>query len=222
MADVGLYGGSFNPVHLGHLRTALEVREKAGLDEVWMIPTHQPPHKDPAAMAPAEDRLAMLQRAIAGVDGLRADPIELERTGPSYSVDTLRMLRERHEATSFRLILGFDAFAEIHTWHRYEDVLAACHLIVTTRPPIPVTTGANPEAFEKLPIAVRKAFWYDETIGSYAHASGHRLDFLPVTPLEISASALRADVARGASIRFLVPDAVRAYIEERGLYRTAI
>lgn len=220
MARVGLYGGSFNPIHIGHLRTAIEVRATLGLDATWLVPAHEPPHKDPADIAPADDRLAMVEAAVAGVDGLRVEPIELERTGPSYSIDTVRLLRERHPGTEFALILGFDAFRELHTWHRYETLVAECDLIVTTRPPDPVFHGANPEQLGKLPIAVTRGFWYDERVGCYTHESGHRLEFLPVTQLDISASALRADVARGASVRFLVPDAVHSYILEHGLYRS--
>lgn len=221
MGRVGLYGGSFNPIHLGHLRTAIEVREQAGLEAVWLMPAHQPPHKDPARIdiAPAESRLAMVRAAIEGVDGLRAEAIELERSGPSYSIETVELLRARHPGREFALILGFDAFCEIHTWHRWKSLLADCDFIVTTRPPDAVTRGASPAQFEKLPIAVRKGFWYDERVGCYSQESGHRLEFLPVTQLDIASSALRADVARGRSIRFLVPDAVHEYIFEHGLYR---
>lgn len=219
MSRIGLYGGSFNPVHLGHLRSAVEVCARTDLEAVWLIPAREPPHKDAADMAPAADRLAMVERAIVSTPELRAEPIELERSGPSYSIDTLRLLRERHPALDFALILGFDAFCELHTWHEYEALLAECDLIVTTRPPHPVSSGANPEQFAKLPIAVTRGFCYDETIGCYAHDGGHRLEFIPVTQLDISASGLRADVARGDSIRFLVPDAVHAYILEHGLYR---
>ncbi len=219
MGRVGLYGGSFNPIHLGHLRTAVEVRAGAELDAVWLVPAHQPPHKAASGIAPAADRLAMLEVAIERVPGLRAEPIELERSGPSYTIDTLRLLRERHPGVDFALILGFDAFLELHTWHQYETLVAECDFIVTTRPPHPVSRGANPGQLEKLPIAVTKGFWYDERVGRYTHDSGHRLEFLPVTQLDISASALRADVARGTSIRFLVPDSVHSYILEHGLYR---
>lgn len=218
MARVGLYGGSFNPIHVGHLRTAIEVRAAANLDAVWLVPAHQPPHKDPADIAPASDRLAMVEAAVDGVDELRVEPIELERDGPSYTIDTLRLLRERHPGNEFSLILGFDAFRELHTWSRYEELVAECDLIVTTRPPDPVSHGANPAQLEKLPIAVTRGFWYDERVGCYTHDSGRRMEFLPVTQLDISASALRADVARGSSIRFLVPDAVYAYIRTHRLY----
>lgn len=219
MARLGLYGGSFNPIHLGHLRTAVEVRESAALDAVWLIPNHQPPHKDLADMAPAGDRLAMLESAIAEVDRLRAEPIELERSGPSYSIDTLRLLRARHPSDEFVWILGFDAFSELHTWHEYETLASEVDFLVTTRPPREVSSGANSALFEELPIAVTQGFCYQEDVGCYIHDSGRRLEFLPVTQLDISASALRADVARGASIRFLVPDPVHAYIVENRLYR---
>jgi len=220
MARVGLYGGSFNPVHLGHLRTAIEVRAAAQLDEVWLVPAHRPPHKDPREVAPATDRLAMVEGAVAGVAGLRAEPIELERSGPSYSFDTLRLLRRRHPTHDFAWILGFDAFHDLPTWHRYRELVAETDFIVTARPPHEVSHGANASLFRSLPIAVQREFCYAEDVGWYTHDSGHRLEFLPVTRLDISGSALRAGVARGSSIRFLVPDAVYLYILDHGLYRS--
>ena len=218
MTRVGLYGGSFNPIHLGHLRTAVEVRTAAQLDEVWLMPAHHPPHKDADEIAPASDRLAMVEASIVNAAGLRAEPIELERSGPSYSIDTLRLLKERHPTTKFSLILGFDAFRELHTWHEYRRLVNECDFIVTTRPPQTVTQGENPELFAELPIAVTDGFCYDSSVVCYVNESGHRLEFVPVTQLEISASQLRADVARGSSIRFLVPGTVEDYILERGLY----
>ncbi len=219
MARVGLYGGSFNPIHVGHLRSAVEVRARARLAEVWLLPAHQPPHKDTAEIAPASDRLAMLQLGLGDTPGLRAEPIELERKGPSYSIDTLRLLRERHPDQTFAWVLGFDAFLELHAWHQYDRFVTECDLVVTTRPPHPVTTGANLDRFGELPIAVRRGFWYEPAIGCYVNESGRRLEFLPVTQLDISASALRAAIAQGASIRYLVPESVRAYLIEHRLYQ---
>jgi len=216
---IGLLGGSFNPIHLGHLRSAVEVRSRADLASVWLVPARLPPHKDAGDIAPAEDRLRMVELAVAGVPELRAEPIELERPGPSYTVHTVRALRERHGA-SFALILGFEAFREIHTWHEYEALFAECDLIVTSRPPDVVVAGENATLFGRLPIAVSRTFCYDANIGCYAHGSGRRLEFLPVTALDISASAVRAERAAGRTLRFLVPDAVDAYITERGLYRS--
>lgn len=196
------------------------MREAAGLDEVWLLPAAIPPHKQPHGIAPAADRLRMVELAVAGAPGLRADPAELERSGPSYTIETLEILAERHPQKTFVLVLGLDAFRDLHTWHRHEAIPAACDLLVTSRPPDAVLPG--PDALERATsaIAVREAFWYEADIGRFRHQSGHRLDFLPVTALDISASAIRAAVAAGRSIRFLTPDAVVAHIASRGLYRT--
>lgn len=215
---IGLYGGSFNPVHFGHLRAAEEVRERAALDEVWLIPARQPPHKDAAGIAPAADRVRMLELALAGGDGLRVETIELEREGPSYTIDTVTLLKERHPDCRFALVLGLDAFRELHTWHRFEDLPAECDLIVTSRPPDVVEPGPDALAAATDSIAVRKAFWYLSDIRSFRHRSGNRLDFVPVTAIDISASAVRAAVAAGRSIRFLTPDPVVAYVRTQGLY----
>jgi nicotinate-nucleotide adenylyltransferase len=148
-----------------------------------------------------------------------AEPIELERSGPSYTIETLELLQQRHPEQAFALIVGLDAFRELHTWHRHEDIPARCDLVVTSRPPDVVDPG--PGALERATdaIAVRQAFWYESRIGCFRHRSGHRLDFVPVTALDISASAVRAAVAAGRSNRFLTPDAVIAHIASRGLYR---
>ena len=195
------------------------MRESAALDEVWLMPAASPPHKEPWDIAPAADRLRMVELALAGARGLRAEAVELERSGPSYTIETLEILQQRHPDHAFALIVGLDAFRELHTWHRHEEVPTRCDLVVTSRPPDAVQPG--PEALERATnaIAVRGAFWYDPDIGSFRHHSGHRLDFVPVTALDISASAVRAAVAAGRSIRFLTPDAVVDYIASRGLYR---
>jgi len=205
-------------VHFGHLRAAEEVREQARLDQVWLLPANSPPHKQPEAIAPAAERLRMLELALAGQSGLRADGIELERAGPSYTIDTLRLLKQRHPGSEFTLVVGLDSFRDLHTWHRHTEIPAACDLVVTSRPPHAVSPG--PDALERATsaIAVREAFWYDSDIGSFRHRSGHRLDFVPVTAIDVSASAVRTAVAAGRSIRFLTPDAVATYIVSHGLY----
>ena len=217
---IGLYGGSFNPVHYGHLRAAEEVRERAALDEVWLMPARCPPHKDAAASAPAADRLRMLELALAGGSGLRVEPSELERDGPSYTIDTLALLMDRHPDCRFALVLGLDAFRDLHTWHRFEELPGQCDLIVTSRPPEVVAPGPDALRDATESIAVREAFWYLSDIRSFRHRSGNRLDFVPVTAIDISASAVRAAVAAGRSIRFLTPDAVVAYVQAHGLYGT--
>lgn len=195
------------------------MREAFGLDEVWLLPAAIPPHKEPHGIAPADDRRHMVELAVAGAPGLRVEPVELERSGPSYTIETLEILQQRHPARAFVLIVGLDAFRDLHTWHRHLDIPGRCDMVVSSRPPDAVQPG--PDAVERATnaIAVREAFWYDPAIGSFRHHSGHRLDFLPVTALDISASAVRAAVAAGRSIRFLTPDAVVAHIASRGLYQ---
>ena len=191
----------------------------ARLDEVWLLPANTPPHKDPHALAPAAHRLRMLELALAGQDRLRANAIELERSGPSYTIDTLALLNERHPNRAFALVVGIDGFRELHTWYRYQEIPVACDLIVTSRPPDAVHPG--PDALQRATsqIAVRAAFWYESAIGSFRHHSGHRLDFVPVTAIDVSASAIRSAVAAGRSIRYLTPDSVADYIVAHGLYR---
>jgi nicotinate-nucleotide adenylyltransferase len=217
---IGLYGGSFNPVHFGHLRTAVEVREQAGLDEVWLTPVHVPPHKGSEGLADGKARLRMVEIAIAGVPGLAACDVEIARPGPSYTIDTVRLLKERHPDVDLSLMLGFDAFREIHTWKDYEQLFAECDLLVTSRPPHEVRTGDDMTHFGKLPIAVTRGFCYDEHLRCYVHDSGHRLRFLPVTALDISASAIRERITAGRSAAFLTPESVVDFIGRERLYRS--
>jgi len=211
---IGVLGGSFNPVHLGHLRAAEEVRESQRLDEVRLVPAAVPPHKDPTALAPAHHRLRMLELAIAGSAGLRASRLEIDRPGPSYSIDTLRAFRA--EVGSARLVfaVGWDAFRELGTWKHYADIFATCDVVVVTRPPGPTSL-----ALDDIPVAARKAFCYDPSSESFRHASGYVLSLQRITALDISAAAIRARVAARRSIRFLVPPAVEAYIDAQRLYR---
>lgn len=185
------------------------------------MPAHQPPHKDIHDVAPAADRLRMLELALDATPGMRIEPIELERSGPSYTIDTLHLLSTRHPGRRFALVLGLDAFRELHTWHRFAELPAACDLVVTSRPPEAVGPGPDALARATDSIAVREAFSYVPDIRSFRHFSGNRLEFVPVTAIDISASAIRAAVAAGRSIRFLTPEPVVAYIRARGLYGPA-
>lgn len=217
---IGLQGGSFDPIHFGHLRAAEEVREQAGLDEVWQVLAAHPPHKAREAVTPVEHRRAMLEIALAATPGLRPCTIELERTGPSYTVDTIAALAARHPDADFTLLLGLDAFREIHTWHRAADLLGACDLAVTSRPPDALGGAVRDLAALGLSIAVREAFWYDGARECFRHRNGRTLRFHSLTPLEISSSGLRRLLRDGRSVRFLTDPAVIAYIAEHGLYRT--
>ncbi|MFM7735309.1 MAG: nicotinate-nucleotide adenylyltransferase [Alphaproteobacteria bacterium] len=216
---IGLQGGSFDPVHFGHLRAAEEVRERAALDEVWLLLARVSPFKVRSGTSPAEDRLRMLELALDGSPALRPCTVELEREGPSFTVDTVAELARRHPDASFTLILGLDAFRDIHGWHRWDELLSSCDLAVTSRPPERVVPGRDALASAALPIAVQEAFWYDDVQACHRHRSGRRLDFHPLTALDISSTTIRRLVREGRSIRFLTERAVVDWIATRGLYR---
>ena len=213
---VGIFGGTFDPVHLGHLRAAEDVRETLDLAEIRFVPAATPPHKDALTVAAAAARLRMLELATAGVPGFRVWPIELARRGPSYSVDTIRALRdELGAAARLAFVLGRDAFAEFHTWKEHAAIFALSDVVVITRPP-----HLGPLSLEEFPIATRGTFCYDPASGSFHHESGHRVIPLSVVPLDISATDIRSRLGNGRSIRFLVPTAVEAYLHSSGLYRS--
>ncbi len=213
---VGIFGGTFNPIHLAHLRAGEEVREAEALDEVRFVPAAIPPHRRDAALAPAADRLRMVELAVADAPGLRAWDVEIARGGPSYSIETIRALRDEvGAARRVVLVIGYDAFREFHSWKEHESFFSLCDMAIVTRPPWPGNLTV-----EDLPLAARNAFRYDPGSGSFRHESGHVLTLHRITALDISATALRSRVATRRSIRFLVPRAVEAYIAERGLYRT--
>lgn len=207
---VGILGGTFDPVHFGHLRTALEVLQDLRLDEVRLIPCHVPPHRDAPAAAPAQ-RLRMLRAAVEGVPGLRVDERELDRGGISYTVDTLRELRAELGATPLVLILGSDAFCGLPSWHAWRELPGLCHFVVAQRP------GWDPPAQGEA-AALLHAGASDDPEAVHARGAGRVLR-RTVTQLEISASRIRAEVGAGRSPRFLVPEAVLNIIEEEGLYR---
>ena len=213
MSGIGIFGGAFNPVHLGHLRAAEEVREAEGLDEIWLVPAALPPHKQ--GLAAAEHRLRMLELAVAGVPGFRVSHVELDRPGPSYSIDTLRALRaEAGAATRLVFVLGHDAFRDFHTWKEHAAIFTLCDMVVVTRPPGPARLTTD-----EIPLAAREAFWYDSDSGVFHHQSGHVLKLQPITALDISAASIRARLSVGRSIRFLVPSSVEQYIAAHALYR---
>ncbi len=211
MRRIGLLGGTFDPVHLAHLRTALEVREALGLDRVELVLAATPPHKTAGAQVPAAHRRRMLELAVANDAELAPNFCELEREGPSYSIDTVRIVQAREPDAALTFVLGADAFALITTWRDYTTLFTLCDFCVISRP-------GTLEC--KLPIAVENTFCYDQNRGVYVHRSGRALRFLPVTALMISASDIRRRCAEGRSIRYLVPDAVADYIAAHGLYGT--
>ena len=208
----GILGGTFNPIHLAHLRIAEEVRESCALDEVLFIPASLPPHK-PEQAAPFADRLAMVQTAIADHPHFRVTDLEARRSGKSFSVDTLELLRQADPAGERFFIVGLDSFRDIATWKDYARIFTLAHLVVTARPGIDL-----PDPLAALPVAVRSEFCYDNQLKKLRHCSGNSVIFLEETRLDISSTLIRRKVAAGESIRYLVPPAVAAYIASHDLY----
>ena len=212
---IGVYGGTFDPIHLGHLRAAEDARERLALDSVLFIPCGDPPHKV-RRLAPAAHRLAMVRLAIAGNPRFRVSPLEVEREGRSYTVDTLRALRHRVPSqTRLTLLLGIDAFVEIGTWKDYRSLFALADFAVWSRPP-----GARGRSRALLPVAARQDFCYADDQTTLIHDTGTRIQFLTVTALDISASDIRRRFARGQSVRYLLAPAVERYVTREGLYRS--
>jgi nicotinate-nucleotide adenylyltransferase len=212
---IGLFGGTFDPIHWGHLRSAEEVCEAFSLDRVLFVPTSKPPHKRGQTTTPARDRLAMVRLAVSDNPRFLVSTVEIKRPGISYSIDTLRDFTARNRGKdAYYFILGLDAFREIDSWKDFEQLFPLCNFIVTSRPG---SRDSNP--LQGASVAVRKLFCYDFRDKAYRHRSGMTLHFLKLTDFAISASEIRAKVNQGRSIRYLVPVAVEAYIKKRGLYR---
>ena len=210
---IGILGGTFDPVHLGHLRPALEIRELLRCDEVRLVVSARPPHREPP-VASALQRLAMLRAALQGVDGLRADDRELRRAGPSYTVDTLQSLRDELGATTpLALIIGMDAFLGLESWHEWQRLAALSHLVVTHRPGWSLQQlGASSELLQ---LVAERAV---DDPGALRHRAAGHLVFQPVTQLEISATQVRALISARKDIHYLVPEHVRQLIETQTIY----
>jgi nicotinate-nucleotide adenylyltransferase len=214
---VGIFGGTFNPIHLGHLRAAEELREALDLERVIFVPAARPPHKagsreDP--IAPAAERLRWVRAAVEGHPGFEADSLEIDRDGPSYSVDTLRAIGARTGPGLPVFALGCDAFAELGSWREPRSLFSLAHFAVMTRPP--VTRGS---LAEWLPKCVRD----DVEVSADGLSGRHRaaatwIRLLPILALDISSSDIRARIHAGRSVRFLVPEAVREAVENNPLY----
>ena len=207
---IGIFGGTFDPVHFGHLRPALEVQQALGLNQVRFIPAGQPPHREtPYASTPL--RLSMLRTAIDDQPSFVVDERELRREGPSYMVDTLASLREEVGQTPLCLILGYDAFLGLPGWHQWNSLIELAHLVITHRP------GWN---HDELDDALQSLVKQCETgVERLSEQAAGGLLFVPVTQLDISATIIREQIRAGQDIRYLLPDTVYRIIREQKLYR---
>ena len=204
---IGIFGGTFDPVHYGHLRSALEVKELFGLSEVRLVLNAQPPHREQPAANPLM-RLQMLELAIKNQPGLFIDTRELNRQGVSYMVDTLKSLRQEFKNESLLLFIGSDAFNQLKTWHQWPHLFDFAHLVVMTRPGFAIQ---NLDDFFKAKLATE--------LTELTHVSAGKLYFQQVTQLDISATAIRNMIAEQQNPGFLLPDTVIAYIRQHQLYQ---
>jgi nicotinate-nucleotide adenylyltransferase len=194
---LGVLGGTLDPIHYAHLFLAEDARVELGLEHVLFVPNGTPPHRTPDEVSAPRRRLAMTELAVRGNPAFRASAAEVERPGPSYTVDTLLGLRREFPGAELFFLTGIDAVAELRTWSRWERVTDLCTLVAATRP------GYTVEMLrERLPPACLE-----------------RIRVLPTLYLAISATQIRERVRQGLPIRYLTPDPVAAYIDEQGLYR---
>ena len=234
-ARIGLFGGTFDPVHFGHLRPAIELAEHFALDMLYLLPNHQPAHRGPTGASSAQ-RIDMLRLAVADVSRLEVDTREALRGGPSYTIDTLEAMRSEFPDATFLFFLGMDAFAGFDSWRRWQDILGIANLVVIDRP------GASLSSFSADLLQQQTTFpggsikaamdsGAANSANAESNASRHSSDAshnavipagiiecVDVTQLEISATAVRQAAAAGRSLRFLLPESVRQYIDQHKLY----
>lgn len=211
--NIGILGGTFNPIHLAHLQIASEVRRQLDLDRILFIPAATPPHKELDGATAYADRRAMVALAIAGEPAFAISDIEEERGGRSYSVDTLRQLQQRYPEDDLYFIIGSDSFLDIASWYRAAEIFALSNIVVVERPDAQVV-----DLLAALPVAMRGDFCYDAAAMRLTHRSGFSVFYLPGTPLDISSSDIRRCVRAGQSIGHLVPACVARYILEKRIY----
>ncbi|MEW5900380.1 MAG: nicotinate-nucleotide adenylyltransferase [Acidobacteriota bacterium] len=213
---IGLLGGTFNPVHSGHLRAAAEVVRIFSLSKVLFIPSMIPPHKQSAAVGSAADRFAMVKLAVRGEPRFVASALEIESPKTSYSILTLGRVKSLYPGAWVFFIVGVDAFLEIETWRSYREVLEQCHFVVTSRPGYRLSEARNavPSSYSDRIMECRKA----ESVGVEALRC-FRIFLVPIKALDVSSTEIRRRVRQGISISGLVPEAVEAYILRKKLYQ---
>lgn len=204
-AGTALFGGSFNPIHHGHLIVARAVAERLGVARIVLVPSAQPPHKRGGELAPAEDRLQMARLAVEGEQRLEVSDVEVRRRGPSYTFLTVEEYRQSlGPDVPLFWVIGGDTLPELHTWYRIRELVDICQVVTAVRP-----------GYEDPDLSALARVLSEEQIRRLCVA------ILPTPRIDISATDIRRRVREGRSIRYLVPEPVRAYVDHRGLYRPA-
>ena len=211
---LGILGGTFDPIHLGHLRVAEEIREELELDRVYLMPGSIPPHKDRKPVTPFHHRLAMTRLATEASSCLEAFDLEARRPGLSYSIETLKELHRVYRSDiALFFIIGMDAFLEIKTWKEYKQLFEYAHFVVLKRPGI---RSGKLEAFlDSLDVGFKR----EGDSASFVNPTGNHLIYKEAILMDISSTRIREKVAAGKSIHFLVPESVILYITEKELYK---
>lgn len=215
MPAIGLFGGTFDPIHFAHLRLAEEVADAFQLEQVRLIPTSVPPHRDQPKASP-EHRLAMTRLAVAGNPRLGVDARELGRAGTSYTFDTLTEVRSESGGAPLGLLMGADAFVALTTWHRWTELFDLAHIIVARRPGFPLEKLASALP---APLHEQYASRLEAQPAALKAAPSGKVFTHELTALDVSATALRDLILHNASLRYLLPDEVIAYIDKHHLYK---
>ena len=218
---LGLFGGTFDPIHIGHLRAALEVKQGFERDQVVIIPAAQPPHKKGDQVSDATDRLKMVELGLSGFPGFSVSDVELQRSGPSYSIDTINHFKTASDKdTEIFFISGLDAFLEIDTWKSYKELLQQVAFIVIARPIFDCSDSTlhwkRLEDFIEAKISTDYKF--SDSSACFIRAGAKPIYSFDVTSLAISSTRIRELVKTGQPITYLVPESVENYVNSRGLY----
>ncbi len=214
---IGLFGGTFNPIHFGHINVSKEIKKQFGLDKIYMIPSAIPPHKRRQEVADAQDRLNMTRLAVSNLDGYLVSDVELNRSGPSYTIDTINHFSKvLPENSKTYLILGMDAFLEIDTWMSYKELFTKLPLIIMSRP------GTEYLKFQQLKTYIQDKisdnYWFEEEINCFMHHEKQSIYLVRVAPYDISSTEIRKLIRQQKPLENVIPEQVEQYIRREGLY----
>jgi nicotinate-nucleotide adenylyltransferase len=209
--SIAIYGGTFDPVHIGHLRSAIDVRSTLEVGRLFMVPSSTPPHRQKPSVTPA-DRLEMLRLSVTDLAGIEVDDREINRSGVSYSIDTLAEIRSEYPLCHIYFILGADAFSLLHTWHRWQELTDFAHLVVLERP-----GSSSPQPTD--PVLEWRSEREIKTVSEFGAENMGRVLRLKLAQWQVSATDIRERCRTGQSIDLLVPKTVQSFIDEHKLYQ---